>query len=83
MVKEYEMSDTQTRGFADDPALAGSGSAGCCGTPHRTGGIAAPAATDASAAPCCGTAVDAQASGGCCGTAAKAEVAAAGAGCCG
>lgn len=77
------MSDTQTRGFADDPALAGSGSAGCCGTAHRTAAPAAPHPSDATAAPCCGTPADAQASGGCCGTTAKAEAVASGAACCG
>jgi hypothetical protein len=77
------MSDAQTRGFSDDPALAGSGSAGCCGTPQRTAAPAASDAAEAAGAPCCGTPADAQASGGCCGTSAKAEAVSSGASCCG
>jgi hypothetical protein len=79
------MSDTQVQGgFAGDPtaALSVTGTGGCCGNPPQAA-TALPDIDVAGAAPCCGTAAEAQQSGGCCGTAAKAEAVAGGAGCCG
>ena len=84
------MSETTTRGgFVGDPAaaLSVSGTGGCCGNPPQTLILPEPSATEtagvAETAPCCGTATEAQASGGCCGTQAKAEAVAVGTGCCG
>lgn len=77
------MSEIQTQGgFAGDPAaaLVATGSGGCCGNPSSQ--VAPPDATDKAAAPCCGTAAEAQAMGGCCGAAAKAEAVASDQGCC-
>ena len=67
-------------GFTGDPAEAFNPPAagGCCGSP-ATGTGPAGGQTEV----CCGTAAQAQASGGCCGEAAKAEAVASGTGCCG
>jgi hypothetical protein len=70
--------------LAGDPAAAlsvVSGTGSCCGGPAAAVALAEPA--DTAAAPCCGTAAEAEASGGCCGTAAKADAVASRAGCCG
>jgi hypothetical protein len=79
------MSDVKAAGgFAGDPAAAlsvASGTSGCCGNPASTVALTDPATTEA--APCCGTAADAQASGACCGSSAKADAVASGSGCCG
>ncbi len=80
------MSDIQTPGgFTGDPAaaLTVTGSGGCCGNPPQATTIALPDPEGATAAPCCGTQAEAQATGACCGTAAKTEAVASGAGCCG
>jgi hypothetical protein len=80
------MSEIQAQGgFAGDPAaaLTVTGSGGCCGNPPQTNRVVLPDASDTTAAPCCGTEAQAQATGGCCGTAAKADAVASGQGCCG
>ena len=80
------MSDNQHSrgGFAGDPtaALAVAGSTGCCGNPAQTSNITLPDPADATAAPCCGTAAQAEAAGTCCAPAAKAESISAAQGCC-
>jgi hypothetical protein len=82
------MTDTHTPltrgGFAGDPATALSvgGTGGCCGNPAQAT-TALPEPADAAAAPCCGTAAEAQEAGSCCGTTAKVDAVASGAGCCG
>jgi len=67
-------------GFAGDPAEAFNPpkAGGCCGSPATGTGP-----TGRQTEVCCGTAAEAQASGGCCGEAAKAEAVDSGAGCCG
>ncbi|MFG3702259.1 hypothetical protein ACGF5C_30870 [Micromonospora sp. NPDC047620] len=75
-----------TGGFAGDPAAAlwVTGSGACCGSPAQAvGSILPPPGEAASAGPCCGTQVAAQAAGSCCGTQAKADAVATGQGCCG
>jgi len=53
----------------------------CCGSPAPAAAVEP--ATSTAASPCCGTASQAETSGGCCGAAAKADAIAAGASCCG